>query len=54
MGKKKLCKLVQEGQLSKKIKKYIDKVESPEYICLKCGRVAEKKSVLCKPKSFYE
>mgnify|MGYP006291882111 CR=1 FL=1 len=54
MAKKKLCERVKKGQLKKKLGKYIDKVSDPEYICLKCGRVAEKKQHLCKPASLFE
>ncbi len=48
MGKK-LCERVNAGQLDNKLDKYLKKVGEPEYICLKCGRVAEKKESLCKP-----
>jgi transcription initiation factor TFIIIB Brf1 subunit/transcription initiation factor TFIIB len=54
MGKKKLCDRVKQGHLDKKFNKYVDIVENSEYVCMKCGRVAEKKNVLCKPKAFYE
>jgi len=47
--KKTLCEIVKKGQLKDKTKKYLNKVSEPKYICMECGRVANKKSVLCSP-----
>jgi hypothetical protein len=52
MGKKKLCTRIEKNILKKNIEKYLKKVDSAEYICLKCGRVANSEDSLCVPKSI--
>ncbi len=47
---KNLCERVINGQLQSNIGKYMKKISNPKYICIKCGRVANKKSLLCSPK----
>lgn len=46
--KKKLCKLVKDNVLDKNMDKYLSKIDNPEYVCKSCGRVANKKNILCK------
>ncbi|WP_170253814.1 hypothetical protein [Acetobacterium paludosum] len=49
---KTLCKRVKEDYLKENLKEYITMVKEPKYICKKCGRVAEKEEMLCKPKKM--
>ena len=49
---KTLCKLVKDDYLKENLKEYIKMVKEPKYICKKCGRVAEKEGMLCKPKKM--
>ena len=49
---KTLCERANNGQLQSNLNKFIKKVAKPSFICLKCGRVANKKSSLCRPVSF--
>ena len=46
---KKLCKLVKKENHLERLGKYIKLVKNPNHICLKCGRVAAREEVLCKP-----
>lgn len=43
-----LCKLVKDDVLKDDLKSYRKLVQDPTHICLKCGRVANDKKVLCK------
>ena len=45
-----MCKIAKD--LPDNIDKVIELVSSPEFICKKCGRVANKDSFLCKPKNL--
>ena len=47
-----LCKRVKDDYLKENLKEYIKMVKEPKYICKKCGRVAEKEEMLCKPKKM--
>ena len=47
MGKE-LCK-IQEELIRKDINAYAELVNDPKHVCKKCGRVANKKKLLCKP-----
>ncbi len=47
-SKKKLCKW-KKSDIEKDSKELKDIVRSPGYVCMKCGRAAEKKGNLCKP-----
>ena len=46
---KEMCKLVKEEFHLKKTKQYAKIVANPQYVCKRCGRVANKKTRLCKP-----
>ncbi len=50
--KKKLCKLSDKKFPEKKFETYAALVGSPGFICAKCGRAAESKKNLCKPKEI--
>jgi len=45
---KALCKR-KAGEITKRIDNYMDLVKNPNYLCIKCGRVAVKKKCLHKP-----
>ena len=45
---KKLCKWKSED-ITKKLSKFSDIVREPQFVCIKCGRVADKKKWLHKP-----
>jgi len=45
---KMLCKWKQED-IAKKLDKFSDIVRNPQFVCTKCGRVADKKKWLHKP-----
>jgi hypothetical protein len=49
---KKLCKLVSDGFLDDHTKKYIQMVNEPKYVCMKCGRAANDEDSLCRPKKI--
>lgn len=49
---KKLCKQVKDDVLKNEPDKYIQHVKAAEYICLKCGRASNNKSLLCKPEKL--
>jgi hypothetical protein len=51
MGKS-LCKLVNKKILKDEPGAYVDLVSKPQFICLKCGRVAKIKKNLCNPEGF--
>lgn len=45
---KKMCKL-KKKLLKDDIDSFVELVNSPKYVCKKCGRVANDKDRLCKP-----
>ena len=49
---KKMCKLVSDEFHIKKTKQFTKLVDEPSFVCKKCGRVANKKTHLCKPVSL--
>jgi len=44
-----LCKLVKKDFLKKHFSEYRGLVANPEWVCRKCGRVANDPKLLCKP-----
>ncbi len=46
---KRMCKLIKEDFHIKKTKQFTKLVDKPTFVCKKCGRVANKKTHLCKP-----
>jgi hypothetical protein len=46
---KEMCKLVKEEFHLKKTRQFTKLVGDPAFVCKKCGRVANKKTRLCKP-----
>ncbi|MEM7453870.1 MAG: hypothetical protein AAF456_05885 [Planctomycetota bacterium] len=44
---KTLCKI--KKLLKKDLNKYVKHVQAPEFVCEKCGRVANRKGLLCAP-----
>ena len=51
MGKN-LCKLIEKKILKDDPGVYMDLVSQPRFLCLKCGRLANRKKFLCEPKNF--
>jgi hypothetical protein len=51
MGKS-LCKLVGKKALKDDPGAYADLVFKPQFICLKCGRAANRKNNLCDPEGI--
>lgn len=45
---KKMCKWG-KGDIEKRFKKFKEIVGEPSHACANCGRVANKKKMLCKP-----
>jgi hypothetical protein len=48
---KNLCKWGKKD-LEKNLDEYTEIVKDPRFVCMKCGRVANKKKLLCKPKEL--
>lgn len=46
-----LCK-IKKSHRQKDLASYINLVNAPTHVCGKCGRVANKKKMLCKPISM--
>ena len=46
---KTLCKLVETKALKKDPDSYKELVETPQFVCLRCGRAANRKKNLCDP-----
>lgn len=46
---KHMCKLIKEEFHLKKTKQYKKLLDTPQFVCKKCGRVSNKKTLLCKP-----
>jgi hypothetical protein len=49
MAKKKLLCKWKKDDIDKKFDKFSAIVRNPEFVCIKCGRVADKKKWLHKP-----
>ena len=49
--KKSICKW-DKDEIKDDLKKLMDIVTPPKFICLKCGRVAKKSDYLCKPEEM--
>ncbi len=45
---KELCK-IKKSLLTKDLRAYMRLVDQPTHVCEKCGRVANKKKLLCRP-----
>lgn len=55
MGKhkeKKICKLVKDDVLEEDLKEFKQLVVNPTHLCIKCGRVANDKKLLCEPEKL--
>lgn len=48
---KTLCKMAKKDFLKNNPGEFLARVGSGEFLCLKCGRVAEEKASLCQPKA---
>ncbi|MBI9101524.1 MAG: hypothetical protein JEY99_03840 [Spirochaetales bacterium] len=51
MGTKKLCKW-EKADREKKLEKLKSLVNNPQYVCVKCGRAANEKEIVCKPEKI--
>ncbi|MGI9516255.1 MAG: hypothetical protein ACR2NP_04350 [Pirellulaceae bacterium] len=47
MAKQQLCKI--KKLLKNDIEAYVAHVEKPKFVCASCGRVANRKGLLCEP-----
>ena len=47
MAKKTLCKI--KKLLKQDLDTYVEHVKKPKFVCKSCGRVANKKGLLCSP-----
>ena len=47
-----LCKLVKDDYLEKHMDEYIEMIDKSKFVCKKCGRTANDKDALCKPKKI--
>jgi hypothetical protein len=55
MGKlkeKMICKLVKDDALEDHLKEFKALVVDPTHLCIKCGRVANDKKLLCEPEKL--
>lgn len=50
--KKTLCDLEKTGQIQADFEAYKDLVRKGRYVCRRCGRVARKKKLLCRPEKL--
>ena len=46
---KSLCRLVEGKILKKDPGAYLELIENPRFLCMRCGRTAHRKRVLCDP-----
>ncbi len=46
---KTLCKLVEGKALKRDLDAYSELVDAPQFVCLRCGRAANRKKNLCDP-----
>jgi len=51
MPEKKLCKW-SEKKIEKHFDTYVELTRKPQFVCMKCGRVAVEKSSICRPKKM--
>ncbi len=49
---KSLCKLVGGKALKKDLEAYVRLIDSPKFVCTKCGRAANNKKYLCQPEKI--
>ena len=50
---KEICKLSKK-ELKEKHDQLVKIVSSPQYLCIKCGRAANKKKFLCKAEELFK
>jgi hypothetical protein len=46
--KKTLCEIFKKDMSKDELRKYVSLLNSPKYICKKCGRAANEKERVCK------
>jgi hypothetical protein len=46
---KTLCKLVANKAVKKKLGSYKELIDAPQFVCLRCGRAANRRKSLCDP-----
>jgi hypothetical protein len=49
---KELCKVASKKVLKHQLDDYIQLVSEPQFVCIRCGRVARSRKNLCKPKKM--
>ncbi len=47
---KTMCKIIDKSYLKKNLGDYVKMVRKSDYVCLKCGRFAPSKKMLCDAK----
>jgi hypothetical protein len=49
---KTMCKIIDKSYLKKNLDDYVKTARKSDYICLKCGRFAPNKKILCDAKAI--
>lgn len=49
---KTMCKVIDKGYLKKNLNDYVKMVRKSDYVCMKCGRFAPDKKMLCDAKAI--
>ena len=47
-----MCKIINKAYVKKNLEDYVKMVRKSGYVCLKCGRFAPKKKMLCEAKTI--